>query len=268
MEINENTRISNIINLNEDAIEVIAKINNNFLKLKNPLLRKLLAPRVTVKQAAKIGQTRPDIILKALREIGFTWNEISKASVIDSPTDYKQKINMELTNKIVFDVRPILESGVDPFKSIMEKINKLNPNEGLLIINSFEPIPLLNILKDKGFLYQTSRPYEGEVHTLLYHGNEILKNDFTNHSNHTESFETVETKYTGKMVEVDVRDLEMPMPMVTILEKLEEVSEDKALFVHHKKLPQYLIPELQNRGYAYVAREDGNNNVKLIIYKP
>jgi len=70
------------------------------------------------------------------------------------------------------------------------------------------------------------------------------------------------------MPEVDVRDLEMPMPMQTILEKIEQLPEGYALFVHHKRIPQFLLPELKKRNFSYVAREIDPDYTQLIVYKP
>lgn len=52
MKINRQTKISAIIRHNSAAIEAI---NPHFNKLRNPILRKVLAPRVTVEDAALIG---------------------------------------------------------------------------------------------------------------------------------------------------------------------------------------------------------------------
>ncbi|MCC6180681.1 MAG: DUF1858 domain-containing protein, partial [Bacteroidia bacterium] len=54
MEINENTKISTIIANNPSAIDKIVSLSKHFEKLKNPILRKVLASRVSIKQAAKI----------------------------------------------------------------------------------------------------------------------------------------------------------------------------------------------------------------------
>ena len=69
------------------------------------------------------------------------------------------------------------------------------------------------------------------------------------------------------MKEVDVRDLEMPLPMVTILNELEDLPEGVALFVHHKKIPRYLLPELKNRDFKIFISETGEENVELIIHR-
>lgn len=267
MIINEQTKISEIIKSNEEALDVIAKINSNFKKLKNPVLRKLLAPRVNVKQAAKIGGVSSEEMLKALGNIGFQIDNQSSVESINTP-EIKKQINMNHLEKITLDVRPILNSGEDPFNKIMEQLKKMNDQQALLIINTFEPIPLLNILKDKGYTYETTRPSEQEVHTLLIKTSESKPVEPRKEKPTKDwSFDQVEESYKGKMVELDVRDLEMPMPMVSILEAIENIDAEHALFVHHKKLPQYLIPELENRDFSYVSKEIDDSNIKLIIFK-
>jgi len=167
------------------------------------------------------------------------------------------------------DVRPILDGGVDPFNAIMDELKRIDEaTETLLIINTFEPIPLLNILKKKGYEYETERPKEGVVHTFL---TKIGEGDIEKRSVESnieeDTFESISKRYSDRIREIDVRDLEMPIPMVTILENLEQLKQDEALFVHHKKLPQYLLPELKDRDFVYVSQLIDDDNIKLIIYK-
>lgn len=267
MIINEQTKISEIIKSNKQAIEIIAQINSNFKKLKNPVLRKLLAPRVNVKQAARIGGVSSSNMLEALSKIGFKIENHAPKETIDTPP-IKKQIDMSHLEKITLDVRPILNSGEDPFNKIMAQLKTMNKQQCLLIINTFEPIPLLNILKDKGYSYETTRPTEQEVHTVLYKTSEgnLEERKITKPSKDW-TFDQVEEAYKGKMAELDVRDLEMPMPMVSILEAVENIDSEHALFVHHKKLPQYLIPELENRDFSFVSKEIDSANIKLIIFK-
>ena len=171
-------------------------------------------------------------------------------------------------NKIIeLDVRPILSSGVDPFEKIMETLNEINDEDTLKIINTFEPVPLINKLKTQGYTHKTERPDNGEVHTFLSKIDNFSKVEDLKEETTDLSFEELETKYAGKLKEVDVRDLEMPMPMVTILEEIEKLTSGEALFVHHKRLPQYLLPELEDRNFTLAEKEIDENNLKLIIYK-
>jgi uncharacterized protein (DUF2249 family) len=139
----------------------------------------------------------------------------------------------------------------------------------LRLINTFEPIPLFNIFKKKGYDFETERPEEGVVHTYMRKSEDgphtEIKTEETPERELT--YEDLERKFDGKLVEIDVRDLEMPMPMVTILESIETLPEGHALFVHHKRLPQYLLPELKEREFDYKAKEVDADNMKLIIYR-
>lgn len=269
------TKISHIIKHDINAIDVIASINPLFRKLKNPILRRLLAPRVNVADAAGIGGVSVNDFLQKLYLHGFEveLNEIETESNDNQELESKEKIInldiMERTNIVELDVRPILEGGVDPFEAIMGKLKQMSDDQTLLIINTFEPVPLLNILKNKGYEYEVERPESGIVHTYMRKAvvAETSESNEPAVSGNKPTFEEIETKYSGQMKEVDVRYMEMPMPMVTILEELENIGTSNALYVHHKKLPQYLLPEMEDRGYSYVHKEIDENNLKLIIYK-
>jgi len=270
MIVTKNTLISELIDENEAAIEAIATVNKNFRKLKNPFLRKMLAPRVSIKDATKIGSTTIEEIFVKLEEIGFEIEKVKEGTVEKiEKSDIKKSQNMRRDKIIEFDVRPVLDGGVDPFKQIMEKLKPMNDDETLLIINTFEPVPLLNILKTEGYEYEVERPEAGVVYTYLTRVPEGVTDEKLEikESDIVLEFSDIENRFEGKMKEIDVRDLEMPMPMVTILEELEQVSNTDALYVHHKRLPQYLIPELESRDYKMVSQEIDDDNMKIIIFK-
>lgn len=175
-----------------------------------------------------------------------------------------------MADKIIeLDVRPILSSGVDPFEKIMATLSEINDDDTLKIVNTFEPVPLLNKLKTQGYTHKTERPENGEVHTYItkVSNHKNIESDNSDTGNTDLSFEDLEVKFANKLTEVDVRDLEMPMPMVTILEEIEKLLDGEALFVHHKRLPQYLLPELEDRNFTLAEKEIDENNLKLIIYK-
>ena len=265
MKINQDTKISKILEENEKSIDTIASVNKNFTKLQNPFLRKLFAPRVSIKDAAKIGGTTSNEILKKLELIGF---EVQYSKNKEETNIMHNTISMKKEKVVTLDVRPILETGTDPYHAIMDTLKTMNDDETLLIINTFEPVPLLNKLKSKGYEYEVARGDDGTVHTYLTKTGIVEEDDKEEASNNEElTFNQAEIKYKGKMHEVDVRDLEMPLPMVTILQEIEKIEEHEVLYVHHKRLPQYLLPELETRGWAYVNKEVDDDNMKFIIYK-
>ncbi len=272
MKINRNTKISKIIRHNPEAIEVIASINRNFARLRNPVLRKVLATRVTVADAARIGHCEVREILDKLVPLGFE-------------TDFNQTPNpsnpMEENNNPIpeiiregkvhpLDVRPILDSGRDPFHDIMKELKKVPEGQAMEIIATFEPVPLIHVLRGKGYISYTE--HKGEtVHTyFLKTGKAPAHSPATETSTKRISAGELEAKkesFEASCRELDVRNMEMPMPMVSILQELETLGEGECLFVHHKRVPKYLLPELENRQFRVWIAEISDGNVKLLIHR-
>jgi hypothetical protein len=66
---------------------------------------------------------------------------------------------------------------------------------------------------------------------------------------------------------VDVRHLEMPQPMITILDNLDHLPNETALYVYHKRIPVFLLPELAQRGFEYRIKEIQDGEVHLLIFR-
>ncbi len=266
MTINSSTKISKILRENNEAITAIASINKHFEKLNNPILRRVLAPRVSVKDAAKIGKISVNEFLQKLEEIGFDVAfEIEKLenTVLTSEKSIHKKSDL-----VTLDVRPTINAGADPFSEIMGTLKEMKDDETLQLINVFEPIPIIQILKEKGYAISVEKIGEDEYHTF-----------FTKESTHSHkeivgempisegSFEEKLVSFGGNVREIDVRHLEMPEPMVTILKELDNLPENYVLLVNHKKVPQFLLPELKSRNYLWMHKEVEQRLTLLLIYK-
>jgi hypothetical protein len=59
----------------------------------------------------------------------------------------------------------------------------------------------------------------------------------------------------------------MPQPMITILETLDTLPVDTALYIYHKRIPVFLLPELDQRGFEYRVKEISDGEVHLLIFK-
>lgn len=271
--INKNTKISELIKENEAAIEAIASINSHFNKLRNPLLRKILASRVTIEDAARIGKCEVDVFFKKLAEIGFEIEETTSKSTTTNieieSNENKEILTVIKSGKVTsLDVRPALAQGEDPFKTIMAAIKILAEGYVLEIINTFEPTPLIKIINSKGYTSMV-KTESNVVYTYFLKsgkaGVETTNNELIFKIT-VEEMEQEKANYSTKIQELDVRDLEMPLPMITILQALEELDKDAALFVHHKKIPQYLLPEVAQRNLKTYITEIDEHNVKLLIH--
>lgn len=269
MKINQNTKISVLIKENPAVIEAIASINKHFLKLRNPVLRKILASRVTIADAAKIGGTDVQTFFDKLVPLGFYCEEQTEKpeNMKEVIPEFYQKLSKDTT--IDLDVRSSLAQGVDPFKIIMDAIAKLPEGYTLKLINTFEPKPLISILRQKG--YENYVVHEPPL-VITYLKKSGKKSEFAETSemkgpSSNEEIEKLLHSFENKIKKIDVRDLEMPLPMVTILKELETLPKDFLLYVHHKKVPQFLLPELQQRGYKWLIQEIDTDNIKLLIFK-
>jgi uncharacterized protein (DUF2249 family) len=268
MLVDQNTKISKIIEGNQAAIEQIAGINKHFKKLKNPILRKVLGTRVSVKDAAKIGGVSINEFLQKLAEIGMQVEfPDGDKNIVDPqmPADGFE-LNDEMIVKL--DVRPTIESGADPFSEIMAVIKTLKSDQILQIINIFEPIPLINILKNKGFESFTKQIEKSEFHTFFRRIDEkTIIDSNTSLNNIFDDFDSKMVDFGSNLVEIDVRELEMPEPMVAILNEITNLPYNHGLFVHHKKVPQFLLPELKSRSFSWLAKEIEEGYVQMLIWK-
>ena len=84
MTINADTKIAAILKQNPAALESIISINSKFEKLRNPLLRKLMAGRTSIRMASKISGSSLEDFYSKLEPLGF---EIDKTR----PGDKKEE---------------------------------------------------------------------------------------------------------------------------------------------------------------------------------
>lgn len=269
MIINANTKVASLIKHNLNALEAIVKLSPRFEKLRNPFLRKVIASRTSIFTAAKMGGCTVQDFYNALQPLGFIIddtdnNNESETQKIELP-EFMQQI--KLKEIIEFDVRSIISSGKDPLTQILQKIKEVNSGEILKIINSFIPTPLIALLEKKGFesyveiidtdLVNTYFFCKGQVDILI---SKPVKKD-------SENWDNVLKKFNNNFSIIDVRELEMPLPMVTILESLDKLETGKALFVYHKKIPVFLLPELEEKGFDYRIKELNDHQIEMIIFK-
>lgn len=167
---------------------------------------------------------------------------------------------------VPFDVRPVLSGGTDPLQQILAKISELREGQVLQLINSFKPMPLISLLMKKGYSSYTEVINEQLIHTYFFKDDGNTLTGPAEAENKPDDWESVEQRFNGKTRVTDVRQLEMPGPMLTILSELEKLPDGEALFVFHKKIPVYLLPELSERKFDYRIREIREGDVHLLIF--
>lgn len=271
MLIDENTKIAKLLKQHPDALETIISLSPDFKKLRNPLLRRLMAGRTSIKMAAKMGGCTPEDFFKVLKPLGFeaTESKNPEAALPNATLPLPDYLQSRTAEQIVnLDVRQMIADGKDPLRFIQQNVKQLEPGQALKIVNSFEPVPLIQLLEKQGFKTFTKFISEDLVETFFYKtdsqgGEEIPTDDVSTSDDWDETLKNFE----GKLEEIDVRHLEMPLPMMTILETLDTLPEGKALYVNHKRIPIFLLTELKDRNYEYKIKDVQEGEVYLIIYK-
>lgn len=83
----------------------------------------------------------------------------------------------------------------------------------------------------------------------------------------TEEFEDFVGKFSAEINQIDVRHLEMPMPMITIVNELKNLNQSHALLVTHHKVPQILLNDLSDENLKIYLTQPESNLVKLFLIK-
>ncbi|WP_096395034.1 DUF2249 domain-containing protein [Halorubrum trapanicum] len=55
----------------------------------------------------------------------------------------------------------------EPFGDIVAALDGLDDGESLCLVNSFEPVPLYDVLAERGFAHETAAPADDEWHVEI-----------------------------------------------------------------------------------------------------
>ncbi len=67
-----------------------------------------------------------------------------------------------MSDPLTVDVREDIRAGREPFGRIMAAVDSLSPGQSLVLINTFEPLPLYGVLEKRGFGHATTRTSDGD----------------------------------------------------------------------------------------------------------
>ncbi|APU96316.1 MULTISPECIES: DUF2249 domain-containing protein [Sphingobacterium] len=272
MRINQHTKISELISYNDLSIEAIAAIAKPLRKIRIPVLRRILAPRVSIGEAAKIGGCSVADFRAALVPLGFIWMS-DGAEKVNDPFDAAERPSWmdDAAVTVVFDVRPLLEMGQDPLKDIFQLYRSLVAGGILCISNSFVPIPLIRRMEERGVPSYSHEWAEGEFRSYFYKKDTVLSVQPAegDHISFVPKrlFEQKLARLSAlQLVTLDVRTLPMPQPMESILEALAQLKADEVVYVKHRKVPLHLLEELDHFSYRIFIHEQHPGDVHLLIY--
>lgn len=168
------------------------------------------------------------------------------------------KAFIQNSETVLLDVRPSLAQGIDPFHLIMGEVAKLEEGQVLHLVNGFEPKPLYNVLGGRGFEHYTE--YMDGIFNVYF-----FKAGTQTTGNAQPVTDNEPAPLPDKVVELDVRGMEPPEPMMAILQKIHEIDEDTVLLVHHHREPMMLYEKLEDIGWQAVANKIEENYYKVVI---
>lgn len=151
-----------------------------------------------------------------------------------------------MTTFVDLDVRPILRDGGEPFEQIMATVAALRPDQGLRLLATFKPTPLLHVLGSQGYAHAVREIDHGDWEVL-----------FTPAAAAPASAAAVASApdddgdWPPPAVSFDFRDLDPPEPMVRALAALESLKEGEVLSALLCREPMFLLPELAKRGHRW-----------------
>ena len=187
-------------------------------------------------------------------------NTENEKIVENNKPEFLNNIDKQKIKKL--DVRSIIDSGKDPFIDIMSFIKELGEEDIFLLVNSFEPIPLYSVLEKKGFIHFTEK--NENIFEVYFYKSESSKKPKVENDNEQSDDKEYDL---SNVIEIDVRKLGPPEPMIKILETLSQVDEKTLLLVHHHREPLMLYPKLEERGYHAVTNKIEENYYKVVITK-
>ena len=164
------------------------------------------------------------------------------------------------------DVREDLRNGREPFSRIMAAVGALGENEVLHLRAIFEPAPLFTVLAKRGLVHESlaHAPDDWSVWFWRPVSDEKQKPQVPQVPASTDSAHAVDSQ----TVELDVRGLLPPEPMLRTLEALETLPTGHQLMQINVRVPQFLLPILAERGFACEVDESSPDRVLVRIWRP
>jgi len=247
-----------------EMVEVLASYHAHFKQLRNRLLRRVMAPRVTVAQAARMAGVPADELLLVLRRAaGEEALDPDPSPAPEATVEARRGedrppralADVPDARQVHLDVREDIRRGQEPFARIMAAVKALGADRALVLRVPFEPIPLYDVLGKRGLAHWTEQRAADDWWVWCYRSSEPIPEA---------SSEAPAADDRGVL---DVRGLEPPQPMLRVLEAIERLGPGAMLEVHHDRRPMFLYPQLDDRGFRHETDEPEPGLVRILIWK-
>jgi uncharacterized protein (DUF2249 family) len=275
MVISKGDRISAVLKEDESLVEVFAALSPAFERLRNPRMRRVMAQLVTVEQAARMAGVDADELVRRLNEgsaealgpePGTRPGESASARSVSAPAGLR---DVTWERIVTVDVRAELRSGREPFSMIMAARRTVPPGGALCVRAIFEPVPLYAVMAQHGFDHHTEQLGDEDWQVWFYPLQTASRPPASVAGGTDRGGDDLQSPGDqlggDDVVVLDVRDLEPPEPMMRTLAALENLPSGGTLVQINVRVPQFLLPRLEERGFTYEIRQQAPNLVRVFI---
>lgn len=183
MKITGNTKVKDVLAYDEDKmIRTLMWLAPEFERLQYPKLRRAMAGRVSVSQAARIARVPLTEILYALNlAIGVDEAELAAELRLFQSDDFTYrdtnppikpieiaKIKDDAHNVIFLDLLKYADDRQDPMPAIIKGLVRLKDDGVLLLRHPFDPIPLRDMFARRGFESWAEERKPGTWHIYFF----------------------------------------------------------------------------------------------------
>ena len=167
MIITPDTKIGDLLEAYPGLEEVLLSLAPTYAKLQNPALRKTIGSVATLQQIAQMSRVSiADLINTLRKESGDTseFLESHPSSVKDS--DQPSWIQ-ESDIAVSYDAREDLAMGLHPAQRVARELAGMDADKLYRLTTPFLPVPLIDMIKSKGFIAWSKQDGPGEIHTYF-----------------------------------------------------------------------------------------------------
>jgi uncharacterized protein (DUF2249 family) len=290
MVIQGHDRVAQVLDRDPRLVDEFVRTSPAFERLRNPMLRRTMARIVTVEQAARIAGVEPALLIERLNRVvqGSGTDDAPAASgtrVDDNSSSTGKTMSSQLAEPmpaairdvaadrlIDLDVRDDLRSGREPFSRIMGARRSLRPGEVLRLRAIFEPVPLYQVMARQGLDHWTERLADDDWRVWFFASDGVAADPSAPEptgcggcGKPAAAQPAAGSAAEDDVVVLDVRGLEPPEPMARTLAALDELPPSKTLVQINVRVPQFLLPQLEERGFVWEVREQSEDLVRLFI---
>ncbi|HET7769317.1 MAG TPA: DUF2249 domain-containing protein [Chloroflexota bacterium] len=167
-------KVSQVLDRYPALIETLAGLYPGFARLRNPVLRALRAPRISVAQAAKVAGLDAAAMVRALNEAAHVPVDADSADpeVASAPPETRSPDVPEREAEtaeapvVHIDVRELPPP--EPMLRILEALEHLPPGSTLLVTHARRPIYLYPRLDALGCTHETRELGPGNVEIVIH----------------------------------------------------------------------------------------------------